>query len=102
MRSGSDYALSMPNVAHEANPGMLRSVLAYHADEDIARAVATGKVVVAVVLALIAIMLLLLLRGASAGGRNRMARIAALVVGIGIAAYVLFRVSPTATTRTRR
>ena len=94
MRSGSDYALSMPKVAPYANPGMLKAVLAYHADDEIAHAVTTGKIVLGVVLVLIGVALLLRLRGAPALGRNRMARIAALVVGIGIAAYVLYRVIP--------
>jgi hypothetical protein len=73
---------------------MLNAVLAYHADDEIARAVATGKIVAGVLLVFIGIALLLRLRGASAGGRNRMARVATLVVGVGIAAYVLYRVIP--------
>ena len=73
---------------------MLNPVLAYHADDEIARAVANGEIVIGALLVVIGIALLWRLRGAPAGGRNRMARIAALVVGIGIAAYVLYRVIP--------
>ena len=95
MRSGSDYELSMPKVVPDANSGMLNTVLAYHADDEIARAVATGEIVIGALLAVIGIALLWRLRGAPERGRNRMARIAALVVGIGIAAYVLvYRVIP--------
>jgi cytochrome bd-type quinol oxidase subunit 2 len=84
----------MPKVAPEAIPGMLMSVLAYHADEEIARAVATGKVVVVVVLLLIAIALLLRMRNAPTAGPNPWARAAALVAAVGIALYLLSRVLP--------
>jgi len=94
MRSGSDYGLSMPKVAPGVNPGILNTVLAYHTDDEIARAVATGEIVIGVLLVVIGIALLLRLKGAPAGGRNRRARIAAIVVAIGIAAYVAHRVIP--------
>lgn len=98
MRSGSDYAPSMPDVRRAASPGMLDlvgPVLAYHADDEIARAVTTGEIVIAAILVVIAIALLLRLRGAPTEGRNRMARIAATVAAIGIGAYVAaYRVIP--------
>jgi hypothetical protein len=73
---------------------MLNPVLGYHADDEIARAVTNGKIVLGVLLVVIGIALLLRLQGAPAGGRNRMARIAALVVGTGIAAYLLYNLLP--------
>lgn len=97
MRSGSDYAPSMPDVRQAASPGMLDLVgpaLAYHADDEIARAVTTGEIVIAAILVVIAIALLLRLRGAPTEGRNRRARTAAAVVGIGLATYVVNRLIP--------
>ena len=94
MRSDSDYALSMPKVAPDANPGMLNAVLAYHADDEIARAVVKGEVVIGVVLVLIGLALLWRLQGAPTGGRNQWARAAAILAGIGIAAYVVSRIIP--------
>jgi hypothetical protein len=87
----------MPDVRQAASPGMLDLVgpaLAYHADDEIARAVAIGEIVIAAILVVIAIALLMRLRGAPTEGRNRMARIAATVAAVGIAAYVANRVIP--------
>jgi hypothetical protein len=94
MRSGSDYAPSMPKVVLCANAGMLNPVLAYHADDEIARAVATGEIVIGVLLVVIGIALLWRLRGAPAGGRNGWARAAAAVASVGIAAYLLYHFIP--------
>jgi hypothetical protein len=68
--------------------------LAYHADDEIARDVARGEIVLAIVLIVIGIALMRRLEGAPSGGRNRLARIAAAVVAIGIVAYALNRVIP--------
>lgn len=67
--------------------------LAYHADDEIARDVARGEIVLAVVLIVIGIALMRRLEGAPSG-RNLFARIAAAVVAIGIAAYALERAIP--------
>ena len=69
-------------------------VLAYHADDEIARAVAIGEIVLAVILAVVGLAVLRSLRGAPSGGRNRWARAASIVAGIGIAAYVVSRIIP--------
>ena len=70
-------------------------MLAYHADDEIARAVAKGEIVIGAVLVAIGITLLLRLRGAPAGRRNRWARAACVVAGTGIAAYAVSRSLPT-------
>ena len=67
--------------------------LAYHADDEIARDVARGEIVLAIVLIVIGIALMRRLEGAPAG-RNLVARIAAAVSAIGIAAYALNRAIP--------
>jgi hypothetical protein len=67
--------------------------LAYHADDEIARDVARGEIVLAFVLIVIGIALMRRLEGAPSG-RNLVARIAAAVVAVGIVAYALNRVIP--------
>jgi hypothetical protein len=67
--------------------------LAYHADDEIARDVAIGEVVLAVVLIVIGIALMRRLEGAPSG-KNRRARLAAAVVAGGILAYALNRAIP--------
>jgi hypothetical protein len=94
MRSGSDYDPSMPEVRPSANPGMPSTVLAYHAEDEIARAVAIGEVVVGVVLVVIGLALLRRLEGAPTAGRNVRARRAGVVVAGGIGAYALNRAIP--------
>jgi hypothetical protein len=94
MRSGSDYAPSMPKVTPEASPGMLNPVLAYHADDEIARAVAIGEIVIGALLVVIGIALLRRLRGAPPGGRNPTARAAAVIAAIGVAAYLVYHFLP--------
>ena len=69
-------------------------ILGYHADDEIARAVVKGEIVIGALLVVIGIALLLRLRGAPSGGRNRRARVAATVVGLGVAAYLAYRVIP--------
>ena len=73
---------------------MLNRVLAYHAEDEITRAVILGEIVVGVVLVVIGIVLLHRLRGAPEGGPNRWARRAAAVVATGVAAYALHRLIP--------
>jgi len=68
--------------------------LAYHAEDEIARDVARGEIVLAIVLIVIGIALMRRLEGAPEGGRNLWARVAAAVVAVGIAAYALNRVIP--------
>jgi hypothetical protein len=96
MRSGSDYGLSMPEVPGRANPGMAQEVLlplAYHAEDEIARDVARGEIVLAFVLIVIGIALMRRLEGAPPG-RNHVARVAAAVAAVGIAAYALNKLIP--------
>ena len=97
MRSGSDYAPSMPKVPREASRGMPEFVLlplAYHADDEIARALAVGEVVIGALLILIGVALLRRLRGAPPGGRNPTARAAAVIAVIGVAAYLVYHFLP--------
>lgn len=68
--------------------------LAYHRDDEIDRVVAMGEIAVGLVLLVIGIALMRRLEDAPVGGPNRLARFAALVVGIGIAAYALGRALP--------
>ena len=68
--------------------------LGYHRDDEVARVVATGEIALAIILIVIGIALLRRLEGPTGEGPNRVARIAAVIVGIGITAYALYRVLP--------
>lgn len=67
--------------------------LAYHADDEIARVETVGYVVLGVLLAVVGFVLMWRIRGAPRG-RNRLARLAAVVAAIGIGAYGLLRWAP--------
>ena len=75
-------------------PDLVHVPLAYHADDEITRVVTIGEVFLGMALVVIGLALMHRLQGAPEGGRNRWARRAAVVVGLGIAAYVLHRAIP--------